>query len=90
MTDEEKRVDEALVKCKEIMQEVGCDFMLAGFPKKDGSIQFTRAHIGKENLAVLLDSVAKQLAGRMGISRESVLVALAKAGTFEISSEELR
>ena len=89
MTDEEKRVDEALVKCKEIMQEVGCDFMLAGFPKKDGSTQITRAHISTENTAALLDSVAIHLAGKMGISRERVLTTLVKTGTFETSSEDL-
>ena len=89
MTDEERRVDEALVKCKEIMQEVGCDFMLAGFPKKDGSTQITRAHISTENTAVLLDSVAFHLAEKMGISRERVLTALAKNGTFAIRAEEL-
>lgn len=89
MTDEEKRVDEALVKCKEIMKEVGCDFVLAGFPKKDGSTLITRAHISTENTAALLDSVAIRLAKRMGISRETVLIELAKTGTFETSSEEL-
>ena len=89
MTEKEKLIDEALAEFQKRMKELDCDYFLAGFPKKDGSTQITRAHICTANMAVLLDSVANHLAGKMGISRESVLVALAKNGTFEVGSEKL-
>lgn len=89
MTEEEKKLAAAADRCKEILKETGCDYVVSIFPERDGRSEISKGKLSPANLAAHLDSVANKLAGTLGVSRELVLLEMAKAGTFRESETRL-
>lgn len=89
MTEEEKKLAAVADRCKEILRETGCDYVVSIFPQRDGGSELSKGKLSPANLAAHLDSVANKLAECLGVSREIVLIELAKAGTFRESETSL-
>ena len=76
--------------CKKMLKETGCDFMVSLFPCKDGSEEMMKASVTTENLAGHFNSVAEEIAKRLGITRERALISMAEAGSMTAGKIDLR
>ena len=75
--------------CKKMLEATGCDYMICLFPTKDGQEEIVKAKINTKNLVSHFDSIAGQVAERLGTTRANVLISMAEVGPMTERSIKL-
>lgn len=75
--------------CQKMLEATGCDYMICLFPTKDGQEQIIKAKINTVNLVGHFDSIAEQVAERLGTTRANALISMAEVGSMTERSIKL-